>query len=317
MSDDGESGLTRWSRLKRRAREGTPTEGAPEAPEKTPKRGGAAPVAGRRLVPSLPPLADAEEDDDDPYNAPPVVQAHGLPPATAGTAGAASEDDENHELTPEEQEAVKNLPPIESLSKDSDFTPFLADNVPAFLRRKALKVLWRSDPVIATADDLDDCFGDYSIATLTGKAVTAATEAGRAAKAVGGDEAAEADDAGTRAAVGDKGNEGAVGEDGGDLVADERRRGEGTDAEAAGGDREAGDFRLEKALTLSAAEPAGTAADSAAPRGLPANQGSRTGEGRGFPGIPSSEAGGEGSPAPAANNGAPRQWWRRKPKIPL
>ena len=60
-------------------------------------------------------------------------------------------------------EPPPDLPDIESLTKDSDFTVFLQENVPEALRRKALRVLWRSDPVLANLDGLNDYDEDFSI----------------------------------------------------------------------------------------------------------------------------------------------------------
>ncbi|MDQ2105601.1 DUF3306 domain-containing protein [Azospirillum isscasi] len=43
----------------------------------------------------------------------------------------------------------ESLPPLDSLGADSDYTGFLAGNVPPELRRLALRRAWASDPVIA------------------------------------------------------------------------------------------------------------------------------------------------------------------------
>ncbi|NUB33642.1 DUF3306 domain-containing protein [Azospirillum brasilense] len=43
----------------------------------------------------------------------------------------------------------ESLPPVESLGADSDYTGFLAGNVPQELKRLALRKAWTSDPVIA------------------------------------------------------------------------------------------------------------------------------------------------------------------------
>ncbi len=181
MSDDGETPISRWSRLKRRARDGQDAPEAVEAPAKPKKRGSAAPVAGRRPVRSLPPLAGADQDPDDPFAGPPIIQAHGLPPEVAPPA--ADEAAGERALTPEEQEAVKDLPPIETLNKDSDFTPFLADKVPDFIRRKALSVLWRSDPVLANLDGLNDYDEDFTFAAVIAEALSDAKETRKAIKA--------------------------------------------------------------------------------------------------------------------------------------
>jgi len=53
------------------------------------------------------------------------------------------------------------LPSIESLTGDSDFSVFLREGVPDSLRRQALRKLWVSDPVIAATDVLDVYNLDY------------------------------------------------------------------------------------------------------------------------------------------------------------
>ncbi len=49
-----------------------------------------------------------------------------------------------------------DLPSIDSLTKDSDFTAFLREGVPDHLRKLALRKLWRVDPVFSIIDGLDD-----------------------------------------------------------------------------------------------------------------------------------------------------------------
>lgn len=53
------------------------------------------------------------------------------------------------------------LPPVESLTIDSDFTPFLKPEVDEITRRAALRVLL-SDPRFNVMDGLDIYIGDYS-----------------------------------------------------------------------------------------------------------------------------------------------------------
>lgn len=45
---------------------------------------------------------------------------------------------------------------IDSLTKESDFTIFMQKGVPAALKKKALRKLWTSDPVLANLDGLND-----------------------------------------------------------------------------------------------------------------------------------------------------------------
>ena len=161
-----EGRLGRWSRLKSRGADAAPE---PETPKKPKKRGAAAPVADRRFVPVMPPLAEAEEGEIEMEAAPPEALAL---KTQLEAEEAAREAEEEWELTPEEENAVKDLPPIDSLTKDSDFTPFFAQNVPDFLKRQAYRVLWRSNPIFNFRDGLDDYDEDFSLAKLVGKIVS-------------------------------------------------------------------------------------------------------------------------------------------------
>ncbi len=65
-------------------------------------------------------------------------------------------------------ELLESLPDIDSLTLESDFTLFLRRGVPEALRRKALRKLWRLDPVFANLDGLNNYDEDY---TKLGKVV--------------------------------------------------------------------------------------------------------------------------------------------------
>lgn len=56
---------------------------------------------------------------------------------------------------------VEDLPDIETLDKSSDFTVFLKEGVPQSLRRRALRKLFRLDPVFANLDGLAEYDEDY------------------------------------------------------------------------------------------------------------------------------------------------------------
>ena len=58
--------------------------------------------------------------------------------------------------------SASTLPPVESLTIDSDFTPFFQPKVGDALKRQALKQLFR-DPQFNVMDGLDVYVGDYSI----------------------------------------------------------------------------------------------------------------------------------------------------------
>ena len=74
---------------------------------------------------------------------------------------------------------------LDTATYDTDFTPFLKAGVPQALRRRALQVLWRSDPVLANVDGLNDYDEDYRTVTSISEVVRSSWETGRgyAAKA--------------------------------------------------------------------------------------------------------------------------------------
>ena len=59
-----------------------------------------------------------------------------------------------------EQEKTE-LPSVETLNADSDFTPFLKEGVPSLLKRAALRKLWKTDPTLANLDGLNDYDDDF------------------------------------------------------------------------------------------------------------------------------------------------------------
>lgn len=135
----GRSFLGRWSERKRAARE--------NAVEETRKsRGGAAPALPEEAPePALPELYNGDE----------------------------------REMTEEEQAVVATLPDIDSLHADSDFTAFMQSNVPEFVRRRALKALWRLNPVLANVDGLVDYGEDYTDAAMVIEGMQTAYKVGR------------------------------------------------------------------------------------------------------------------------------------------
>lgn len=104
------------------------------------------------------------------------------------------------------------LPDIESLDGESDYSPFMREGVPEMLRNRALRKLWRSNPVLANLDGLNDYDEDFALAFETAKLVAEkARELGREVfgddapatpegDAADGDAAAPSDEAGGDAA---------------------------------------------------------------------------------------------------------------------
>ncbi|MBD3641922.1 MAG: DUF3306 domain-containing protein [Marinobacter sp.] len=95
------------------------------------------------------------------------------------------------EPTPEEQELAINealpehellekygLPDPETIELGTDITGFMRKEIPELLRRKALRGLWKSNPVLAVLDGLNDYDEDYTLASTAGQAVTSLYKVG-------------------------------------------------------------------------------------------------------------------------------------------
>ena len=215
----GESRLKRWSRRKlSKGGEAPLPEALDGAEPSSRKHGAAAPVAEtvaedggprltkREFVPPMVPLAEPEDGEMSYEAAPPEALALLDSEQAALKVFPVRPEEEGYdryediELTPEQEEAVRDLPPIDSLKKDSDFTPFFAPNVPDFLKRQAYKVLWMSSPLFGFCDGLDDYDENYR---LIDKLITAADSDYKPGKGYGLDD----DDADDDVGDGDDGGE--------------------------------------------------------------------------------------------------------------
>ena len=58
------------------------------------------------------------------------------------------------------------LPDPAAMKAGDDFTGFMSREVPEHLRRQALRTLWRSNPVLACVDGLNEYDDDYRAAML-------------------------------------------------------------------------------------------------------------------------------------------------------
>jgi hypothetical protein len=108
------------------------------------------------------------------------------PSADAGLEPAPQEARAEAEVAPPEQaesrqlregdaapaEAAEELPPLESLSEDSDYSAFMREGVPAELKQDALRKLFHS-PKFNIRDGLDDYDLDFSNPEPLGDIVTA------------------------------------------------------------------------------------------------------------------------------------------------
>lgn len=82
---------------------------------------------------------------------------------------------------PEEMEIPEELKgiDIDAMGYDADFTVFMKAGVPEALRRKALRRLWRSDPVLACLDGLNDYEEDFTDAAMAVKGLESAYRVGK------------------------------------------------------------------------------------------------------------------------------------------
>ncbi len=139
MSDgrqsEEEGFLTRWSRRKTLSRQGE------ELPE---------PEAGT--------------DGEDPQAALTVQEPRPVP-----GAGAPENPEEGSDAAADEE---VELPPLESLGEDSDYSAFLRGGVPTDLKQKALRKLFHS-PKFNIRDGLDDYDWDMSNPEPLGSVITA------------------------------------------------------------------------------------------------------------------------------------------------
>lgn len=68
-----------------------------------------------------------------------------------------------NEALPEQEVLEKyNLPDPDAIQLGTDITGFMRKEIPELLRRRALRSLWRSNPVLAVLDGLNDYDEDYT-----------------------------------------------------------------------------------------------------------------------------------------------------------
>lgn len=79
------------------------------------------------------------------------------------------------------------LPDLATLTAASDYTVFLGADVPEAIRTQALRILWRSDPVLANRNGLNDYDDDYTAIGTIAAAVRTAFDAVRGYGAAGAD----------------------------------------------------------------------------------------------------------------------------------
>ena len=142
--------------------------------------------------------------------------------AEARAAVAAKEEARAAALSEKSDEEIcaeLGLPDPEEMKQGDDFAAFLSREVPEHLRRKALRSLWRSNPVLACVDGLNDYDDDYRIAAAGAEALKTAYQVGkgmtyhleemaRQAEAKESDETVREDEPGDATVAGDTEDEG-------------------------------------------------------------------------------------------------------------
>ena len=96
----------------------------------------------------------------------------------AGTAAHDEPKDMPHP-TGQPGNETPELPDIESLDSDSDFTGFMKEGVPREMRRLALRKLWASDPMFNVIDEMVEYGEDYTDAATVVAGMKSAWEVGR------------------------------------------------------------------------------------------------------------------------------------------
>lgn len=90
-------------------------------------------------------------------------------------ARAAEEEQAEHDANRAAAEAID----LETLNDASDYAPFFKAGVPAALKHAALRKLWRSNPVFAVLDGLNDYDLDYTWPKSGSEVVKTAWKVGR------------------------------------------------------------------------------------------------------------------------------------------
>ena len=84
------------------------------------------------------------------------------PPDLPAPVAASDAPPESGDKPEEKPFDPASLPPVESLTNESDYSPFMRPEVPEDLRQKALRRLWASDAVLSAPDPVDMHNIDYN-----------------------------------------------------------------------------------------------------------------------------------------------------------
>jgi hypothetical protein len=117
--------------------------------------------------PTTPAFAPLPEGEDEGGEAEIAVVEDGTTalPAEAASDGDVAPDQKEGDTT-EVPSPEADLPDVETLNYESDYHGFMAEGVSEDLRNRALRRLWRSNPILANIDGLNDYDEDFTDAAL-------------------------------------------------------------------------------------------------------------------------------------------------------
>ncbi|WP_299149370.1 DUF3306 domain-containing protein [uncultured Tateyamaria sp.] len=108
------------------------------------------------------------------------VAAEAQAEEAARTAEAQAQDHAAlQEMDEAEMLAALNLPNPDTMVHGDDFSAFMATAVPDQIRRRALRTLWRSNPVLANVDMLVDYGEDFTDAAMAVENIQTAYQVGK------------------------------------------------------------------------------------------------------------------------------------------
>ncbi len=99
--------------------------------------------------------------------------------AAAEPAAQVAEVESSDREAEGDPEVIAQLPDIDVMDDSSDFTVFLQTGVPEALRRRALRKLWRVNPVLANLDGLNDYDEDYTQMGVLGEGLKTLYKVGK------------------------------------------------------------------------------------------------------------------------------------------
>jgi hypothetical protein len=166
MSERDDDFLSRWSRRKADARGGG-LQKKQDAPVHKPGRMRTDPPAPKETAP----VAEADGEE-------PLIQEASLKeeqPLAPIDEPEAPESQAEERIDPGKFDEFD----FDKLNYGSDYTQFLKEGVPEAVKRRALRMLWSSNPILANLDGLNDYDEDFTDAALAVKVLSSNYKPGR------------------------------------------------------------------------------------------------------------------------------------------